>query len=503
LSPSRFETVLTNAAYVQPMTQKTVLIVDDEATQRRLAEIAVVKEGYLARTLDNGSDAIALLSGPEGADIHAVILDFSMPKVTGLDVMRAISPLRPALPMIMLTAHSSLNTAVEAMRAGASDFLVKPASPDRIKAALAAAFSANDAKELRPLTEKLADTKQLTFEQLVGQAPAFLDAIAMARKAAAAAIPLLIEGESGVGKELIAQSVHSASPRSRKAFVAVNCGAIPANLIESTLFGHEKGAFTGAIDKASGRFVDADGGTLFLDEIGEMPLDAQVKLLRVLQEGEVQPVGGKAPRKVDVRVISATNRDLGHEVRAGRFREDLFYRLNVVSVAIPPLRDRRGDIPALAHHFLAQIAASESVAARTFSVDAMALLAEFSWPGNVRQLQNAIFRAAVLCDDSALHPSDFPQLSEQAHVRRLRRSSDQSGRDATLHGERRQSDPAPSVTISLTDAAGQFRSFSDIEAEILQASIRHYKGRMSEVAKRLGIGRSTLYRKLGELNLLP
>jgi DNA-binding NtrC family response regulator len=484
------------------MAQKTVLIVDDEATQRRLAESAVAREGYAVRCLDNGADAITLLTGPDGAQIHAVILDLSMPKVTGLDVMRAVRPLRPDLPMIMLTAHSSLNTAVEAMRAGASDFLVKPASPDRIKSALAAAFSANDAQELRPLTEKLADTKQLTFEQLVGTAPGFLDAIAMARKAAVATIPLLIEGESGVGKELIAQSVHSASPRRRKAFVAVNCGAIPANLIESTLFGHEKGAFTGAIDKANGRFADADGGTLFLDEIGEMPLDAQVKLLRVLQEGEVQPVGGKASRKVDVRVISATNRDLGHEVRAGRFREDLFYRLNVVSVSLPPLRDRRGDIPALAHHFLTQIAASEAVAARSFSRDALALLSDFGWPGNVRQLQNAIFRAAVLCDATALRAEDFPQLAEQAHVRRLRRSGDQSDTLLPKQGERRQNDSASAINISLTDANGQIRRFADIEAEILQAAIRHCQGRMSEVAKRLGIGRSTLYRKLGELNLL-
>ncbi len=479
-----------------------VLIVDDEATQRRLAETAVAREGYGVRTLDNGADAIALLTGPDGGDIDAVILDFSMPRVTGLDVLRKVRPLRPDLPMIMLTAHSSLSTAVEAMRAGASDFLIKPASPDRIKQALAAAFTSKDAQELRPITEKIANSKQLTFEQLVGRAPGFQDAIAMARKAAGAAIPLLIEGESGVGKELIAQSVHSASPRARKNFVAVNCGAIPANLIESTLFGHEKGAFTGAVDKASGRFVDADGGTLFLDEIGEMPLDAQVKLLRVLQEGEVQPVGGKAPRKVDVRVISATNRDLGHEVRAGRFREDLFYRLNVVSVAIPPLRDRREDIPALAHHFLAQIAASESVKARQLSMDALALLSEFSWPGNVRQLQNAIFRAAVLCDGAALHAADFPQLAEQAHVRRLRRAGDGSSL-APTPSERRQPESKAIVGLALMDSSGHIRSFADIEADVLQAAIRHYQGRMSEVAKRLGIGRSTLYRKLGELNLLP
>ena len=477
---------------------RTVLVVDDEAVQRRLVEAAVTAAGHHAELLGGGAEAITLLGSPGGKRIDAVILDLSMPEVSGMDVLRAVRAQRPALPMIVLTSHSSLSSTVEAMRAGASDYLVKPASADRIQAALQTAFSSSSARELRPLTEKLSTTRQLSFEQLVGGAPAFREAIALARKAAAASIPLMIEGESGAGKEMIAQSVHSASARASGPFVAVNCGAIPANLIESTLFGHEKGAFTGAIDRHDGKFVEADGGTLFLDEVGDMPLDAQVKLLRVLQESEVQSVGGKAPRRIDVRVISATNKDLAHEVRSGRFREDLFYRLNVIAVRLPALRERRSDIVPLAHHFLAQIAATQRVAAQRFSAATLALLEDYGWPGNVRQLQNAIFRAAVLCDREQLEVQDFPQLAEQANLRRLRRSTD--AQLMPLASERRQG-AMTGVNIALTGMDGHIRPMATIEAEIIRTAIRHYRGRMSEVSKRLGIGRSTLYRKLGELGL--
>jgi DNA-binding NtrC family response regulator len=477
---------------------RTILIVDDEPVQRRIVESVVQTAGHMVETLGGGAEAISLLTSPAGKRIDAVILDLSMPHVSGLDVMRAVRPLRPGLPIIMLTSHSSLATAVEAMRAGATDYLVKPASAERIRAALQSAFSSSSARELRPLTEKLGASKQLSFGQLVGTAAPFLEALAVARKAAAATIPLLIEGESGAGKEMIAQSVHSASPRAGGPFVAVNCGAIPANLIESTLFGHEKGAFTGAIDRHDGKFLEADGGTLFLDEVGDMPLDAQVKLLRVLQESEVQAVGGKAPRRIDVRVISATNKDLGHEVRSARFREDLFYRLNVVSVRLPSLRERRDDIAPLASHFLNQIAATQSVQAHRISPAASALLGDFSWPGNVRQLQNAIFRAAVLCEQDELDVSDFPQLAEQANLRRLRRASDNGMLPPSQ--ERRQQ-AAASLAIALTGPDGHIRQIAEIEADVLRLAINHYRGRMSEVSKRLGIGRSTLYRKLGELGL--
>jgi DNA-binding NtrC family response regulator len=475
---------------------RTVLIVDDEATQRRLVESIVAREDFKVVTAQDGQEAINLLSGPQGVGVGAMILDLSMPKVSGLDVIKAVRPLRPNLPIVVLTAHSSLSNAIECMRAGANDFLVKPTSPERIRAALDVAF--NDAApqgELRPLSEKL--SKRLTFEQLVGTSPEFRSAVSLARKAAGSAIPVLIEGESGVGKELIAQSIQSASPRAAKPFVTVNCGAIPAPLVESILFGHEKGAFTGAVERHSGKFSEADGGTLFLDEVGELPLETQVKLLRVLQEGEIEPVGSRNTQKVDVRLISATNRDLAQEVAVGRFREDLFYRLNVVSVLIPPLRRRREDIPALVRHFIERVATTERIAVRDIAPEALRLLVEFDWPGNVRQLQNAVFRAAVLCDGPVLTIRDFPHLIGQSRAPRpappaamLPSRTDPFGR------------PLPTQeNVALTGDDGHIRKLDDLERDIIRKAIQHYQGRMSEVARRLGIGRSTLYRRLAELGM--
>jgi DNA-binding NtrC family response regulator len=266
--------------------------------------------------------------------------------------------------------------------------------------------------------------------------------------------------------------------------VTVNCGALPPNLVESELFGHEKGAFTGAFERKAGRFAEADGGTVFLDEVGEMPLDAQVKLLRVLQNGEVHPIGASHARSVDVRVIAATNRRLADEVEAGRFREDLYYRLNVVQVTIPPLRERAGDVPALTRHLLARIAQQPGLRPLGITDEAVALLAGYRWPGNVRQLQNALFRAAVLCEGDALTRADFPQIAA-----------------ATLMGGGGAAQVAVSGGVTLFRADGNLRSLEDIEADVIRLAIGHYRGRMTEVARRLGIGRSTLYRKLGELGI--
>jgi DNA-binding NtrC family response regulator len=258
---------------------------------------------------------------------------------------------------------------------------------------------------------------------------------------------------------------------------------IPANLVESELFGHEKGAFTGAFERKIGKFADADGGTIFLDEVTEMPLDAQVKLLRTLQTGEIHPIGARHSKEVDVRVIAATNRRLADEVEAGRFREDLYYRLNVVPVQIPPLRERSGDIPALARHLLQRIAKQPGLRALGITDDALQLLSEYDWPGNVRQLQNALFRAAVLCEGAALTRADFPQIASLG-----------ARRDATT-----QAAMAGGVTLFHPD--GNMRPLEDIEADVIRLAIGHYRGRMTEVARRLGIGRSTLYRKLGELGI--
>jgi DNA-binding NtrC family response regulator len=286
---------------------------------------------------------------------------------------------------------------------------------------------------------------------------------------------------------VVAEAIHAASPRNKKEMISINCGAIPANLVESELFGHEKGAFTGAFERKIGRFADADGGTIFLDEIGEMPLDAQVKLLRVLQSGEIQPIGARHAREVDVRVIAATNKTLQAEVEAGRFREDLYYRLNVVQVTIPPLRERTGDIPALARHLLARIADQPGLRELGITDDALQLLGSYDWPGNVRQLQNALFRASVLCDNDGLTRADFPQIAQLAAGRPM--------------GNGHQAPGANNAGVTLFRPDGNLRALDEIEADVIRLAIGHYRGRMTEVARRLGIGRSTLYRKLGELGI--
>jgi DNA-binding NtrC family response regulator len=321
-------------------------------------------------------------------------------------------------------------------------------------------------------------------------------------RAAQSDIPILIEGESGAGKELIARAIQGTSARAGRPFVTVNCGAIPENLIESILFGHEKGSFTGASDKHLGKFQEADGGTLFLDEIGELRLDMQVKLLRALQEGEVDPVGSKRPVKVDVRIISATNRDLGQMAREGGFREDLYYRLNVFPITVPSLRDRASDIAPLAQHFIARFAAEENKQVVGLTQEAAQLLERFTWPGNVRQLENTIFRAVVLCDGSLLDVCDFPQIAAAMGVEATLRNAFAIPAAPAAQGAPALPAGSP-YALSATDAAGHIRKFEELESEIIRMAIARYDGHMSEVARRLGIGRSTLYRKLKEFGLEP
>jgi DNA-binding NtrC family response regulator len=322
----------------------------------------------------------------------------------------------------------------------------------------------------------------------------------------------LIEGESGVGKELFARAIHGSSDRKAKPFVAVNCGAIPDNLVESILFGHEKGAFTGATERHAGKFVEASGGTLFLDEISELPLNAQVKLLRALQEGAVEAVGGRKPVKVDVRIISATNRKLLDHVKAGQFREDLFYRLHVLPLTIPPLRARREDVPHLLRHFLARFCAEENRPITGISGEAVALLSQLDWPGNIRQLENAVYRAVVMSESDQLDVADFPQAAAQALATPESRPTEPliiggsavaSAADSiapTVSGsEIPIAPPLPTVgQLSMLTSAGEVRPLEEMENEIIRFAIAHYRGQMSEVARRLKIGRSTLYRKLDE-----
>src|SRR3954468_19378746 len=334
----------------------TILIADDDPVQRRLLEATVRRFGYAAELVDSGEAALARLEAAGQPSIDLLILDLVMPDLDGMGVLGRMRERKIGVPVIVQTAHGSIEAVISAMRAGAHDFVVKPVGAERLQVSIKNALRADALEEeIRRINRRNSGT--LGFKDLVSKSDAMARIIRLGERAARSTIPVLIEGESGVGKELVARAIQGASDRRGKAFVTVNCGALPENLVESILFGHEKGAFTGATEKHTGKFLEANGGTLFLDEIGELPLETQVKLLRALQEGEIEAVGGRKPVKVDVRIVSATNRKLLDHVKNGQFREDLFYRLHVLPLTIPPLRMRREDIPHLLRHFLARFCA--------------------------------------------------------------------------------------------------------------------------------------------------
>jgi DNA-binding NtrC family response regulator len=484
---------------------ETVLIVDDDPVQRRLLEAMVGRFGYQTLVAEGGDAALALLGGLQRID--CVVLDLVMPDLDGLGVLARMREAGMNIPVIVQTAHGGIDNVVSVMRAGATDFVVKPASPERLQVSLRNALAARAlAGELQRLKRSRDGT--LTIADVITRSDAMHPVLRAAEKAAASTIPVLIEGESGVGKELIARAIHGNGARRAKPFVAVNCGAMPENLVESILFGHEKGAFTGATDKHTGKFIEADGGTLFLDEVGELPPAAQIKLLRALQEGEVEPVGGRKNIKVDVRIISATNRDLIADVKAARFREDLFYRLHVFPISVPPLRQRSEDIPELARHFLARLSAEEGKRVHSIGADALALLIAYRWPGNVRQLENAIFRAVVLTDGEQIGANEFPQIAAQLGpdaiaVQPMIDSAPAIAATWPNVPEAANAAPLTMHTLLLTDTHGEVRPLEEIERETIRFAIAHYREQMSEVARRLKIGRSTLYRKLEGLGLDP
>lgn len=479
-----------------------ILIADDDAVQRRLVENMVQRCGYEAVVVEDGQAAVARLIDPDAPAIDAMLLDLMMPGLDGMGVLARIRDAGVNIPVIVQTAHGGIDNVVSAMRAGAHDFVVKPVSAERLQVSLRNALNTSALKgELQRIRHSREG--RLTFADLASRSQAMDHVLRSARKAAASTIPVLVEGESGVGKEVIARAIHGSGERSSKPFVAVNCGAIPDNLVESILFGHEKGAFTGATERHAGKFVEASGGTLFLDEVGELPLTAQVKLLRALQEGAVEAVGGRRPVKVDVRIISATNRQLLDLVKAGHFREDLFYRLHVLPLTVPPLRARREDIPHLLRHFLARFCAEESRPITSISGEAMSVLTRLDWPGNIRQLENAVYRAVVMSEGDQLGLADFPSATAPA-------APMPSHTAVPLMVEPLYHTTAPTMVpdaAPLLAAAGSLgmltsdndvRPLEDMEAEIIRFAIAHYRGQMSEVARRLKIGRSTLYRKLDE-----
>jgi two-component system response regulator HydG len=447
-----------------------MLVVDDDGAHRMMLHTLVSGWGYEILEADDGESAIQTVAD---RPVDIVLMDIRMVRVSGIEALERIKSINPAIPIVLMTAYASVEMAVDALKKGAYDYLTKPLDFDKLRLTLDRALEHVRLKqENRFLKAKLAGGAAAT--DIIGSSPAMVRLLETIAQVAPSEATVMITGESGTGKELVAAAIHANSPRRAGPFVRVNCAAITETLLESELFGHEKGAFTGAERRREGRFVQADGGSLFLDEIGEMPVPMQVKLLRVLQERELTRVGGDAVIAVDVRLIVATNRNLVEMIGDGTFREDLYYRLNVVELNTPPLRARREDIPLLAAHFLERFARKNNKSVERFSPRAMDLLIRHAWPGNVRQLMNTIERAVVLARTDCLGTADFGVLTEPS-----------PGSGAVSHG----------------GGAVEDMSLEQIEREAIMQTLAAAGGNKSEAARRLGISRKTLREKVKKYRL--
>ncbi len=451
------------------MPPNTILIVDDEQPQRENLKGFFARRNFEVITADRGSAGI---QAAHEQLIDIVLTDFKMPDMTGLDLLKAVKELNPEIPVIVMTAFGSIESAVEAMKEGAFDYLQKPINLDEVEILVKRAL-----EQRRLLSENRELRKQLqerfSFSEIVSQSKEMEEALNIAGRVAKTDATVLLRGESGTGKELFARAIHYSSPRRENPFLVVNCAALPETLIESELFGHEKGAFTGAERQRLGRFEEAHGGTLFVDEVGDIPLPVQVKLLRVLQSGEFQRVGGNQTIRSDVRIIAATNRILEEMMREGSFREDLFYRLNVVAIVIPPLRSRKSDIPLLADHFLRKHAQRHNQPVKELSREALDLLMKYDYPGNLRELEHLIERAIILGSDNIVTTNDLP-----ANVRRL------------------QSESAIEREIKTESLNEQLESF---EREIILATLQKTGGNQRKAAQLLGVSERNLRYKLEKL----
>ena len=386
-----------------------ILVVDDEASQRELVSGYLKKQGFEVFTAAGGESALELF---RQAPMELILTDQRMPGLSGLDLLKAAREINPETQVIVMTAYGSVETAVAAMRDGAADYVAKPLNLEELRQKIQRIVEQHRLyAENRALREELKSRHRI--EGIIGESGQMVEVISLVQRVAASEATVLIRGESGTGKELIAKAIHYASPRAARPLVRVNCAALPENLLESELFGHEKGSFTGAISTRKGRFELADTGTLFLDEIGDLPLHLQAKLLRVLQEREFERVGSSQPIKVNVRILSATHRDLESLMRAGHFRDDLYYRLNVVTILVPPLRERRQDLPPLMDHFLKLFAAKNGKSLRGFSRAARDALLRYDYPGNVRELENLLERAVVLCRGDVIDRGDLPLILDE------------------------------------------------------------------------------------------
>jgi DNA-binding NtrC family response regulator len=468
---------------------RSLLLLDSDAGERRLISAVAARAGWSVVGAADFETAVGLLQGPHGREVQAALLG-SWDTQASPKLIAALREQRPTLPVIALSHGESVSEAVEAMRAGATDFLVRPVAPERLTEALAAnADRRRGAGELAPVSEKLAP--ELSLEQLIGAAPEFRAALAVAAKAARNRLPILIIGEAGTGKETIARAIHAASLRARAPLLSLDCKAVPANIIDSELFGHEKGAFPGAFNAKSGKIVQADGGTLLLDEVGALPTETQELLDRVLATGEVRPVGLNGSYSVDVRIIATSSRPLPDDFDSG-----LAERLATTTVTLPALRDRSGDIPALTRHLLARFCEQTGMRQLSIGNDALAVLMRYGWPGNVRQLASVLFRAGLQCDESSLTAEHFPHIAIQSRF-----SGRRTDFAPTISKASSDEALAGASPVTLFTSEGHVRPLEEIEADIIRLAIGHYRGRMTEVARRLGIGRSTLYRKLGELGI--
>jgi two-component system response regulator HydG len=445
----------------------TVLIADDDSGHLAALQTIMRSWGYRVEGTDDGLGAVAKV---REKPFDLILMDVRMAEMSGLEALKAIKEYNPAIPILIMTAYSSVESAVEALKAGAYDYLTKPLDFEVLN------MTVERALEHTRLQAENVDLKRrlqgsFTLAHIIGKSPPMKDLLDMVAMVAPTEATALITGESGTGKELIAKAIHYNSPRKDRPLVVVNCAALTETLLESELFGHEKGAFTGADRRRDGRFMQANRGTIFLDEIGEMSFTMQAKLLRVIQEREIQRVGSDTTLRVDVRILAATNRDLLEEVASGKFREDLFYRLNVVTLRVPPLRERFEDLPLLARHFLDRYADTNRKQVKGFTPLAMDMLLKYAWPGNVRELENAVERAVILVPGDYISEREFPLSITRSYAQ--------------------MTDATPPQTPST-----QNHSLDEVEREAILATLKATAGNKSEAARRLGITRKTLHKKL-------
>jgi two-component system response regulator PilR (NtrC family) len=450
-----------------------VLIVDDERSMREMLEIFLKREGYAVHGSSNAADALAAVAGEDSFDL--IITDINMPGLSGLDLLREVKSGDPDIPVIMITAYGSPDSAVEAMKLGAADYITKPFRIEEIKNRISAVIERRELAEESVQLHRLLK-EQFSFESIVGRSPGMKRMFEVIQRVSSMDSTVVVSGASGTGKELIARALHHHGGERKGPFVSVNCGALVETLLESELFGHRKGAFTGADANRQGLFETASGGTLFLDEITETSGALQVKLLRAIQEREVVPVGGASPVKVDVRIIVATNRDLADEVKKGQFREDLYYRLNVINIKVPALKDRREDIPLLVEHFLGRLAERQGRTLESISPEAMRHLMDYSYPGNVRELENVVERAVALAVGDELTLDLLPEEVLRAPVDR------------------------PLAAMALEGEGDLETMVAGYEMQLIQSALRRTGGNRTKAAKLLGVTfRSLRYRlkKLG------